>query len=321
MINLERALLEYKKDPTVSPFDICKVPILAEPEDVSKKLQSQSGPKSISAPLVLNIPSLEAHSALLASIPQFATLGPIFKSSKPAELTESETEYVVSCVKHVLSEFIVFQFSCTNTLKDQLLENVTAKMDISSIKELKVESLVPLPSLSYGSSAPTFVCVKKQRDSFPIGVIPSALKFLAKEIDSSGEAEETGHEDEYQVEDVELLICDYMQQTFVSNFQEKWDQIGDEFEVVQTYSLNTSKSLQDAVNEVITFLGMQACDRTDKVPAKKSKHILLLSGNFIGGIPVLVRSRMKFVEGQGVQMELTVRSGNDDVSTSIASAM
>ena len=32
----------------------------------------------------------------LAAIPEFASLGPLFKSSsKPLELTESETEYVV----------------------------------------------------------------------------------------------------------------------------------------------------------------------------------------------------------------------------------
>ena len=66
---------------------------------------------------------------------------------------------------------------------------------------------------------------------------------------------------------------------------------------------------------------MQACERTDQVSAKRSKHILLLSGNFLGGVPVLARVRMKAVEGQGVQMELTVRSTNDDVSTTVASAI
>jgi len=237
-------------------------------------------------------------------------------------LTESETEYVVSCIKHTFSEYIVFQFNCTNTLKEQLLHNVTAKTEISAIKELKIDQLVPLTNLVYGTSSPTFVCIKKPKDSFPIGTIPCALKFIAKELDpQTGEAEEPGYDDEYQVEDVELIISDYMQHTYIMNFQEKWDQLGDEFEVVETYSLNTAKTLQDGVNEVIGFLGAGPVDRTDKVPAKKTKHILLLAGNFIGGIPVLVRARMKWAEGQGVQIELTVRSSNDDVSTAIASAM
>ncbi len=39
-------------------------------------------------------------------------------------LTEAETEYVVSCVKHVFASQVVLQFNLTNTLNDQKLENV-----------------------------------------------------------------------------------------------------------------------------------------------------------------------------------------------------
>jgi len=46
----------------------------------------------------------------LAAIPEFAQLGNLFKSSEKAvELTESETEYVVCCVKHTFQKHIVFQ--------------------------------------------------------------------------------------------------------------------------------------------------------------------------------------------------------------------
>ena len=49
----------------------------------------------------------------LAAIPEFAGLGPLFKSSSTAmDLTESETEYVVRCVKHVFKNHVVFQVSC-----------------------------------------------------------------------------------------------------------------------------------------------------------------------------------------------------------------
>ena len=46
-------------------------------------------------------PSQEGYTAQLAAIPQFAALGPLFKSSPPVELTETESEYMVRCVKHV----------------------------------------------------------------------------------------------------------------------------------------------------------------------------------------------------------------------------
>ena len=45
----------------------------------------------------------------LSIIPEFAHLGPVFKSSLPVDLTESEVEYVVRCIKHVFSHYIVFQ--------------------------------------------------------------------------------------------------------------------------------------------------------------------------------------------------------------------
>lgn len=48
----------------------------------------------------------------LAAIPEFSKLGPLFKSAdKPVELTESETEYVVRCIKHTFANHIIFQVS------------------------------------------------------------------------------------------------------------------------------------------------------------------------------------------------------------------
>ena len=46
----------------------------------------------------------------LADVPEFANYGPVLNSSiKPAPLTESETEYQVSVVKHIFKEHVVFQ--------------------------------------------------------------------------------------------------------------------------------------------------------------------------------------------------------------------
>ena len=47
----------------------------------------------------------------LAAIPEFAHLGPLFKSSTPTDLTEPETEYSIKCIKHTFSGYIVFQVS------------------------------------------------------------------------------------------------------------------------------------------------------------------------------------------------------------------
>jgi coatomer protein complex subunit gamma len=44
-------------------------------------------------------------------------------------VTESETEYKVECVKHIFEEHVLFQFTVSNTVEDQMLENVTMQME------------------------------------------------------------------------------------------------------------------------------------------------------------------------------------------------
>lgn len=50
-----------------------------------------------------------------------------YQSSAPVELTEAETEYAVNVVKHIFDRHVVFQYNCTNTIPEQLLENVMPK--------------------------------------------------------------------------------------------------------------------------------------------------------------------------------------------------
>jgi coatomer protein complex subunit gamma len=84
------------------------------------------GPSSLDASLSLNPVKAHAPAAIvptaaetqsayaeqLAAVPELATYGPVLGSSaKPVQLTESETEYVVGCVKHLFKEHVVFQVS------------------------------------------------------------------------------------------------------------------------------------------------------------------------------------------------------------------
>jgi coatomer protein complex subunit gamma len=46
-------------------------------------------------------------------------------------LTEEDTEYVIHAIKHVFPSHLVVQFNCTNTIKEQRLENVTVLMDLA----------------------------------------------------------------------------------------------------------------------------------------------------------------------------------------------
>ena len=66
-------------------------------------------------------------------------------------------------------------------------------------------------------------------------------------------------------------------------------------------------------------MGMQPCERSDRVEGSKSSHTLLLAGVFRGGHDVLVRARL--AQSQGVTMKITVRSDDITVTEIIAGAV
>ena len=84
----------------------------------------------------------------------------------------------------------------------------------------------------------------------------------------------------------------------------------------------------DAVKNIVDFLGLAACERSDKVPEGRSTHSLYLAGVFRGGHDVLVRCKLAATAddasaggGGGVTMQMTVRSTDTNVSQVIAAAI
>merc|ERR1711997_836389 len=117
------------------------------------------------------------------------------------------------------------------------------------------------------------------------GTISPTMKFVVKDCDpSTGEPDcDEGYEDDYNLEDMELTVADYVQRTMKANFAA---------ELEDTYQLSNMKTLEEAVKQVSQYLGLQACERSDKVAEGKSSHALFLAGVFRGGHEVLVRSKL-----------------------------
>ena len=57
-------------------------------------------------------------------------MGRPFKSAEPVSLTEEGTEYHVVLIKHIFESHILLQFDCTNTVAEQVLENVSVQIDV-----------------------------------------------------------------------------------------------------------------------------------------------------------------------------------------------
>ena len=83
------------------------------------------------------------------------------------QLTEEETEYKVVCVRHVLEGHIVFQFDCTNTVKEQVLEEVSVTMDLADAVSSQQRQLRQQGAWLLSLASP--VCVSRDKQQVAEG--------------------------------------------------------------------------------------------------------------------------------------------------------
>ena len=174
--------------------------------------------------------------------------GPVLKSSPLVELTEAETEYVVSVVKHIFKEHIVLQYEVKNTLPATVLENVSIVATPSEEEELEEVFIIQAEKLETDVAGKVYVAFKKVNgeSSMPVSTISNVLKFTSKEIDpTTNEPEEDGYDDEYEVAEFDLAGSDYVLPVFASNFAHVWEQVGAAGEEAQeTLQLSGMKSIE-----------------------------------------------------------------------------
>ncbi|CAH8477765.1 unnamed protein product [Heterobilharzia americana] len=345
---LERALLDYMHDSQAvanSRFSLATVPIAAVVQptvDLRNSGLESEGAKIKAKPIVKsrddrnasNIPQVQgkliqdSYAEQLAAVPEFSGLGPIFKSSAPIELTESDTEYVVTCIKHLFSKHLILQFDCTNTMTDQILEDVYVSCEPDD-STFNIICTVPCKTLKYNSPGVTYILVELPESlECHSATFMNTLKFSIKDVDS--DPSDPGLSDEYQLEDLVLGISDHVQRVSKQNFTMAWQELSPETEVEETYMLVKHKTIKETMKQIIEHLGLQPCDQTDHMPQEgKSSHQLLLSGVFRGGFEVLALCKLAKVlsdaslhsNEQGITFQITVRSSDPTVSRIIADAI
>lgn len=206
---LERELVEYVnlEANTTKPFNLTAVPVIskakeeeerrrARPQDLTTVSVGGSplAGKSSTSPSTPHqdvgasqLDQQAAYADALSAIPEIAAYGALFKSSAKIEVTESETEYAIHCIKHTFAKHVVFQFNCLNTLNDQLLEDVEMVMQIDDEEAGLVRVLeIPAPKLEYDVPGQIYVAYEREDvDDFPIGKIYEFLYIYANQHNSS----------------------------------------------------------------------------------------------------------------------------------------
>ncbi|KAF2150440.1 Coatomer, gamma subunit [Myriangium duriaei CBS 260.36] len=338
---LEHQLVMYVTADAASafekPFDLTAVPVVTKEqalaEDRTKKLTSatptikapSAGPKPTQRAggadsAATALAAAQKYAQQLQAIPEIAAFGGVLRSSPVVELTESETEYVVSAIKHLFKEHLVIQYDIKNTLPDTVLSDVSVICTPTATEEddsslLEEEFTIPAPLLKTDEPGTVYIAFRRP-EGFVASSFSNSLKFTLKEIDpSTGEPEESGYDDEYEVEDLELTGSDYVLPAFAGSFDGIWSslQSDEDHEAEETLALSNAKSISDAVDALAKSLGMQPLEGTE-VALSNSTHTLKLYGKTVQGGKVAAQIRMAYSAKSGVTVKIQARSEDDGLA-------
>lgn len=101
------------------------------------------------------------------------------------------------------------------------------------------------------------------------------------------------------------------------NVQQAWEDMGEATETADEYGLGQREGLQDALETVVSILGMKPCEASDIVPPNARSHTALLAGHVIGGVAALARVSFGIDMQRNVAMKVVVRAETADVSAAI----
>ena len=106
---------------------------------------------------------------------------------------------------------MVFQFNISNTIPDTVLEELSVIMGPQPDCGLVEDFIIPVTSLTAaeGTGAVYVSYTREEPAAYASGSFSCTLRFVSKEVDpATGEPEDEGYPDEYQIEDVDLGAAD-----------------------------------------------------------------------------------------------------------------
>ena len=110
---------------------------------------------------------------------------------------------------------------------------------------LEEDFLIPIAQLPTNQPGTAYVAFNNTSGSpYPACSFTNILKFTSKEIDpSTNEPEESGYDDEYQIEDLELGGPDFVIPAFAPSWSGVWDASEGGDQAMETLQLSGIKSI------------------------------------------------------------------------------
>jgi len=140
-------------------------------------------------------------------------------------------------------------------------------------------------------------------------------------------------EEDYNLEDVSLILSDYMKPIELYQWQSKWDAFNNsldnqkdeagQYEMTEHLLYPTIRNCQQLVDMIINTTGMTACNGTRVPKAGSTKHRLQLCGTWITGTSVMMQVLMRMhttKDGGGISMQMKIRSKDPKLNKLLANA-
>jgi len=266
--------------------------------------------------------------AILGKIPGYEDMGPIFKTTKAISLTEDDSEYQVDLIKYIFSNHVIFQFIVMNTIEDQYLCDATVELELDE-ELFELESSTPAKICEKDEINHIFLACKFEQSEMQQVLLEEGLemaavmKFIVKEgVEDVEELEyEQGYEDEYELNEVEFHLRDFIKGVDDLNkpqFKRAYQAIASK-QTKKKFTLSMP-DLQTAVDAVVGKLGLAGVEFSDRVPEGAPTCMVDLAGLHISGSKILARALFK--QGRDrTAMQIGVTSDDPELSGALVNTI
>ena len=232
-------------------------------------------------------------------IPEFEKYGKCLWKTDAIDLTERDTEFVVSYFINVFEKHIVFEFICTNTVEDSTYNNVSVQLENADVEEI-----LAADSISYQQTASMCVVIARN-NPLEFGNYKATLYYMPDDEEI---------EDEYELGTVHLDCRVWMTRSGITNFEESWE-LTHLLEASHVFAVSKDKNPQKAAkrieDEIITL---------EKISEEKTQKKITMNfaGKTIeGGKLVLVKAELGSSKTKGVICRTTVRAETEELCEEI----
>ncbi|ESS65276.1 coatomer gamma subunit [Trypanosoma cruzi Dm28c] len=252
----------------------------------------------------------------MRKIKQLLELGEPIVSSEPVPLTDPDSEYVVTVMKHTYISNIVLQFKVKNTMEKVTFKNIAIELDTDEVG-VEPQYFIPIESVAPASTSYGYAVLRYEEEQYPSGTLECRFKFAMQE--EGGDVEE---EEEYPLEGFDINVSDFIAPVNLGGtFETQWEKMQLE-ETTGTYSLSSMRNLTVAARELVEFFGMYVEGGS---PGKitTASHTLQMSGTMVNRARslVLITARVFIAKDKSVALQLMLRGATAELREYLSAAL